>query len=269
MLAFKRALIAAFKSLLLPGNISFGLLAVVGAVVTGPFDTLSRLTFGERVVYWSGVVVFSVFTATLAQKLLADSLRDASDGLTILLDSTVMTVLFSPVAYFWTVLFFDIGVNRGDFVHVVMNVMLVALVIFACRQLVFDWAKVSTFERAQSGAIPNLQQSEGDTVQAPPRLARRLAEDDPGPIRRIEAMDHFVTVYTEKDSYQLRLRFADAVDEMDGVPGLVTHRSHWVAQQFVDDVERQNGRLMLRLTCGARVPVSRKYRPALQEAGLV
>jgi len=269
MLALQRALVAAFKSLLLPGNISFGLLAVVAAVIAGPFDTLDRLTLGERIMYWSGVIVLSVFTATLAQKLMSGSLKDASDGLVILVDSTVMTILFSPIAYVWTVLFFEIDANGGDFVHVVMNVMLVALVIFATRKLVFDWAKLTAFERSQSGAIPGVRPPQDSVGHGQLRLARRIAEDDPGPIRRIEAMDHFVTVFTEKDSYQLRLRFADAVDEMDGVPGLVTHRSHWVAREVVDKVERQNGRLFLRLSCGHRVPVSRKYRPALEGLGLV
>jgi hypothetical protein len=107
MLALQQALVAAFKSLLLPGNISFGLLAIVAAVIAGPFDTLSRLTLAERIMYWSGVVVFSVFTATLAQKLLSGYLRGASEGLAILLDSAVLTVLFSPIAYFWTLLFFE------------------------------------------------------------------------------------------------------------------------------------------------------------------
>jgi hypothetical protein len=269
MLALQQALVAAFKSLLLPGNISFGLLAIVAAVIAGPFDTLSRLTLAERIMYWSGVVVFSVFTATLAQKLLSGYLRGASEGLAILLDSAVLTVLFSPIAYFWTLLFFEIDANGADFIHVVMNVLLVALVIFATRKLVFDWAKLSAFERSQSGAVPAIRQPSDSLAPGFPRLARRIPEDDPGPIRRIEAMDHFVTVVTEKDSYQLRLRFADAVDEMDGVPGLVTHRSHWVARQVVDDVERKNGRLFLRLSCGHRIPVSRKYRPALEDAGLV
>jgi hypothetical protein len=263
-----KAIRAAARSLLLPGNISFGLLAVVGTVITGPFDTLTQLTVEERVLYWSGVVVFSIFVATLAQKLTLGFSKDASQLMAIVVDSAVMTALFSPIAYGWTVLFFDISLASKDFFHVIVNVMMVSLVIFACRKLVFDWARMTSFERSQSGAFPAVPPSMEDASVAAPRLARRIAEDDPGPIRRIEAMNHFVTVFTEKDSYQIRMRFADAVDEMDGIPGLVTHRSHWVACTVVDEVERQNGRLLLRLNCGTRVPVSRKYRPALEDMGL-
>lgn len=269
MLFVLKAIQAAARSLLLPGNISFGLLAVVGTVFTGPFDTLTRFTVEERLLYWGGVVVFSIFVATLAQKLVHGFAKDTSKAMAILVDSAVMTVLFSPIAYGWTVLFFDISLAWRDFLHVIMNVMLVSLMIFACRKLVFDWARMVTFERSQSGALPVPPLSMPDTMVGRPRLARRIAEDDPGPIRRIEAMNHFVTVFTERDSYQIRMRFADAVDEMDGIPGLVTHRSHWVANVVVDEVERRNGRLLLRLNCGTRVPVSRKYRPALEEAGLV
>jgi DNA-binding LytR/AlgR family response regulator len=264
-----KAIRAAARSLLLPGNISFGLLAVVATVITGPFDTLTRLTVEGRVLYWGGVVVFSIFIATLAQKLVYEVNKGLSPAMIILVDSAAMTFLFSPIAYVWTVLFFDISPTMADFLDVVVNVALVSLVIFACRKLVFDWARMATFERSQSGAFPVVPPVQDGASAAQPRLARRIAEDDPGPIRRIEAMNHFVTVFTEKDSYQIRMRFADAVDEMDGIPGMVTHRSHWVASEMVEEVERENGRLLLRLNCGTRVPVSRKYRPALEEAGLV
>lgn len=269
MLFVLKAVRAAARALLHPGNISFGFLVVVGTVITGPFNTLTRLTLEERILYWSGVVVFSIFIATLAEKLVRGFPREASEVVIILVDSAVMTGLFSPIAYGWTILFFDISLSWRDFFQVAMNVMLISLVIFACRKLVFDWAKTATFDRAQSGSMPDLNPSTNDTVPERPRLARRIADDDPGPIIRIEAMDHFVTVFTEKHSYQLRMRFADAVDEMDGVSGLVTHRSHWVACVAVDEVECKNGRMLLRLNCGTRVPVSRKYRPALEDMGLV
>ena len=67
----------------------------------------------------------------------------------------------------------------------------------------------------------------------------------------------------------IRLRFGDAIEEMDPVDGFCTHRSHWVARQAVSGAERERGKIFLRLENGDRVPVSRTYMPDLEEAGLL
>ena len=220
------AFISAARALSMRGNLSLGLLAILAAVVTGPFDTHRTLSLPMQVGYWSVIVLGSIFIATLVQDYLAPHMRHLPMWQQALADSIGMAVLFSPLAYGSTYLL----VTPLD-----------------------------------SGAMPGLTPEQ----EARPRLYRRIAPDDPGPIIRIEAMDHFVNVVTPQDIYQLRLRFADAVDQMDGVDGLITHRSHWVAREAVDDVERENGRVFLRVACGTRVPVSRKQIPLLEQTGLI
>jgi DNA-binding LytR/AlgR family response regulator len=61
----------------------------------------------------------------------------------------------------------------------------------------------------------------------------------------------------------------DAIDEMEPVKGICTHRSHWVALGAIKRVEREGARLFVVLRNGDRVPVSRKYRPRLEQAGLI
>ncbi|GGH31975.1 transcriptional regulator, LytTR family [Cribrihabitans marinus] len=107
----------------------------------------------------------------------------------------------------------------------------------------------------------------GDAPQ--PRLHRRLPDDFTGRVLRLTVRDHFVDVVTTDGTFTVRSRFADAIDEMEPVVGHCTHRSHWVARDAIESVERAGGKIHLRLVNGDRVPVSRKYRPGLEKAGLV
>ncbi|WP_204113387.1 LytTR family transcriptional regulator DNA-binding domain-containing protein [Shimia biformata] len=97
-----------------------------------------------------------------------------------------------------------------------------------------------------------------------PRLLRRLSAQWEGQIFNLSVEDHLVIVANNHREERLRMRFGDAIDEMDGVLGIRVHRSHWVAQHAIDRIERSKGRVFVALTNGARVPVSRTYLPALE-----
>ena len=55
--------------------------------------------------------------------------------------------------------------------------------------------------------------------------------------------------------------------EVDGIDGMQVHRSHWVAATAVARMVRRGGRVFLKLTNGAEVPVSRTFAPALKDKG--
>jgi hypothetical protein len=95
------------------------------------------------------------------------------------------------------------------------------------------------------------------------RIPRRLGKN----LRWIETEDHYLRVHTDLGNDLVLFRLADAVLEIDPGLGAQVHRSHWVARTAVAAVEREAGRITLRLTDGARVPVSRTFQPALRRAG--
>ena len=101
------------------------------------------------------------------------------------------------------------------------------------------------------------------------RLRRRLPMGMREPILHLSARDHFVDVETETALYSVRMRFADAVAEMDGVTGQATHRSHWVAVHAIRETKLEGGKLFVVLCNGTEVPVSRTFRPQLAEAGIL
>ena len=65
-------------------------------------------------------------------------------------------------------------------------------------------------------------------------------------------------VKTSRGRELVLLRFSDAMQQA-GTSGLQVHRSHWVADEFVTSVNRDNGKLTLTLGDGTEIPVSRTY----------
>ena len=102
-----------------------------------------------------------------------------------------------------------------------------------------------------------------------PRLLDRLPEDVAGEVFRLSGRDHHVEVVTATGTATVRMRFSDAIAEMEPVRGHCAHRSHWVSEAAIRDVERDGAKIFLRLVNDDQVPVSRKYKPHLEDAGIL
>ena len=61
-------------------------------------------------------------------------------------------------------------------------------------------------------------------------------------------------------SHLVLLSLTQALTELEDYPGRRIHRSHWVADDAVQDQFWDGTRLFVRLTDGAVLPVSRSYR---------
>jgi hypothetical protein len=231
--------------------------------------TLSK----ERHQTATGPVFGSLFCATLVQIFLEPILYDWPVWRQAAAEALGMTVLFAPLCFGWTTLVVvpADGVLMA-FHWFVLDVALISFAIFAARRIALatiskalaeSKAHQATSEVLEQGVFPESAAHGRQSL-----LYRRIAMDDPGPILRIEAMDHFVAVITPQATHHLRLRFGDAVEQMAGVAGLRTHRSHWVVRDAVIGVQQMQGRVFVRMTDGALVPVSRKYRGAVDSAGV-
>ena len=56
---------------------------------------------------------------------------------------------------------------------------------------------------------------------------------------------------------------------MEPISGHCTHRSHWVTDAAILEIQKNNGKTYLRLRNDDLVPVSRKYKPKLEEDGVI
>jgi len=104
----------------------------------------------------------------------------------------------------------------------------------------------------------------------PPKFLARLPLKLQGAeVWAVEAEDHYLRLHTSKGQDLILLRLADAVRELEGIEGEQVHRSWWVARAAVTDAERGDGRAILTLKDGSKVPVSRTYAKVIREKGWI
>jgi len=82
-----------------------------------------------------------------------------------------------------------------------------------------------------------------------------------------EAQDHYVRVHTEGGAALVRCRLEQAAAACAEIRGNRVHRSWWVARGAVATIARSDGRALLTLANGLRVPVSRRYAKEIRKAG--
>lgn len=97
------------------------------------------------------------------------------------------------------------------------------------------------------------------------RLPPALGSD----LLALEMEDHYVRAHTALGDDLVLMRLRDAMVELEGVEGLQTHRSWWVARSAVDDVKREGRNVKLVLAGGLEAPVSRANVSALKKAGWI
>lgn len=255
-------------------------LFTLAATVMGPFNTLALMEDGRRLVYWGAIVAVALLLSAGLARLIARVEPDATSWRSDWLRIGGMALGLTPLIYGWThVMVPDHGGHGPSLLRLALLVALIGTVVQVSKRIVRGEPPLGLDE---SGAVPDPLADEGEegaplvTVPDPepepdpaPRLMRRLPEGAQGPVVRLSASDHFVEVVLPGETHSLRMRFTDAIDEMDGIEGYCSHRSHWVARDAISGVERDGARIQLRLSNGDLIPVSRTYRPGLEKAGIV
>ena len=227
------------------------------AGVAGPFGTYETMNLVPRTMYWLAVSSASIVFGYLGFGLAL--CRSGPDNFVrqAWLGAMLATVLISPVVWGLTALseMIGTGINPGLGKLCFYTALVCTAVAVLRLTLQRILAEHSSLEPVSPVVIP--------------RLIARLPRQVRGDILRISASDHVVRVVTEKGEADLRMRFSDSVSEMDGIEGHFTHRSHWVAHDAISGTQRNAGRWAVVLKNGECVPVSRKYQPVLEQAGIL
>lgn len=222
---------------------------LVGAA--GPFGTYESMSFIHRLAYWFIVIVSSIVASKFVRR--AAYAMQVSRLFQDVVIVALMAMVYSPALFLMS----KAMAPQDDpmfpsYWRLTLFVVLVSSVVAVVRR----YADAKRLQRAE------------DSVPMP-RLMRRLPGSFNGHIIRMNVNDHLVNVVTSAGEYSIRVRFGDAIEEMDPIDGFCTHRSHWVAKQAVSGWEKDKGKTYLRLVNGDRVPVSRTYRTELEEAGIL
>jgi hypothetical protein len=241
--------------------LTWSALAAGGFVLglAGPFGTYEALPLPARLAYWLAIAVTTYLTGFLAVTLLnglfgrtpRSALRNGAFG--FLAGLPVASLVW--LANQWI---FPVGgmgfLTLLGYVAVVTAVSSAVVTGFALRLEVPDGA----------AAMPSGRKA---APERPP-LLDRLPVDLRGRLHRLSMQDHYVEVVTDRGAHLVLMRMSDAIAETGGTDGLQIHRSHWVAREAIRDSVRQGDRLMLRLTDGTELPVSRSRQRAVREAGI-
>ena len=222
------------------------LLITLLCAISGPFGTHEALDLAQRFLYWGPVVALSVLGSLLPDRLsrFGGWAVVAGWGLFILFISALVLALNRMVFGGWD--------GLGHYLYLAGTVGGVVVVINGLLWLA-------------AVAAPQ-EQSSAETPET--RFLRRLPIGERAPLVRIEAQDHYLNVVTTKGASLILMRLGEAVTELQGVRGLLVHRSHWVALDAVTAHRREKGRDILQMSDGAEVPVSRSNKAAAQAAGL-
>lgn len=233
------------------------LLTSVAATYVGPFGTYSYLGFTQRAGYWFTIIAVSIVLA-LGTRVLVEERVPALNGLS---QSAAVIGLFSA-AYAGTLyainsyVFSDVWDQVPSLPELWLFIVLISCGIEALRYF------VKTDDVAE-------QEPAQPEKPVQPAFLNRLKPGIGTGLVRLKVRDHYVEAHTDSGSDLLLMRFSDAIRELDGIEGMQVHRSHWVAVDAVTGHRKEKGKLFLVMADGTEVPVSRNYRGAVVEAGLI
>ena len=213
---------------------------------------VADLPFLLRLIFWTGVMGLALSATWVARKLVRDKLAKANLHLRDLAFAALLLAFLTPSLWLLAWVLFTYGGHMAPALTTVANYgILFSAGLFLVRRNERDEPKTD------------------EPPRAVPRLTRRLPPSFSGRVFRLAVRDHYVDVVTSEGTFTVRSRLTDAIAEMEPVSGHCTHRSHWVADDAIRGIEKADGKTWLRLVNGDLVPVSRKYRPELEQDGLI
>ncbi len=256
-----------FRTLFSPLTLFIWIAAILGGAISGPFGTYGNMAWPERTLYWALVVSFAVVVGYALRAISVALIGARRPVLLDVVTVALVTACFSPLVWLITrVLNPSLTQGAHPVLACVGYVMMCTATVIVGRRLTpgVDAREYGFLRKpVHVSRLPKSSAPE-------PRLLRRLASEMRGDILRLSANDHVVDVVTTQGETTLRMRLVDAIAEMEPVHGYCVHRSHWVAHGAIERVERENSsKLFVILANDDRIPVSRKYRINLEEAGMI
>ncbi|WP_247894955.1 LytTR family DNA-binding domain-containing protein [Azospirillum brasilense] len=246
--------------------------AALVLTLLGPFGTFAELTLAQRLAYWVGLIglgglAFELLTlaATRLRRERPEAWRSMLAGVTLAVAAPMtLAVALLEKSLRGKDMLHPLGLAEL-FVYVVLVTLLVSAIPVWLE--LRDRGLLAGPTPPPSPPVPDNAPASPANPAAPAffaRLPARLGRD----LLALEMEDHYVRVHTAEGSDLILMRLRDAIGELAGLDGMQVHRSHWVAAAAVAEMERKpDGKLVLVLRNGLRVPVSRSYAMAVREAG--
>lgn len=222
------------------------------AALAGPFGTFESLPFLLRLCYWAGLGAVSIFIAVgfrVFWRLVLNSEPDWREDVAVIVS---LSIVFGPMIVKLNEQVF--GPHNNQTLGLAMSILITALVSVAIL------------------IVKNLAVREVNklSITKRDRLLDRIGAPSGARLTRISSDNHYIRIWTDDDQeYRILMRLRDAVGEIEHEPGFCVHRSHWVAEAHIARVEEAQGREVVLLSCGGKLPVGPKYRSNLVSSGKI
>ncbi|WP_292023548.1 LytTR family DNA-binding domain-containing protein [Maritimibacter sp. UBA3975] len=244
-----------------------------GAAVTGPFGTFSDLTLLERLVYWPAGIAGAALSVIAAVGI---AMARLPDNWHPVFRIAIGAFAAGPLA---AALLLGLDITfRGEALtayNIGFRWVFVFLIGFPIA-VVETYVRPATLARHRAAALAEVEGAAAEPepiaptdepdAPEPPLFLRNLDVDDARNLIRIETQDHYLDVVTSAGEHRILKRMSDAIAELNGFPGLQIHRSHWVALDAVERLEREGRKARVVLKNGDTIPVSRPNIPVVATA---
>jgi hypothetical protein len=230
--------------------------AVLIAALAGPYFTLERLSFPERLVYWGMVIALSAVIMTFVSVL--GHRVTAARGWNWALVA-VLAGMVGVVPVLGTVWLADALVTGG-------GPGIGTLAAYVAPSVIGVTLAVNAYIEVQERRLPDVLAPGPRADAAVSVLQGKLPHHLGREIVALRAQDHYLEVTTVKGSCMVLIRLGDAVRDLEGLNGMQVHRSWWINLAHIARVEKGANGPEIVLSTGARVPVGRSYRADFRAA---
>lgn len=237
---------------------------VLFVAMTGPFGTYATYSFGQRLLAVAPLLAAIMLVGVAIRALVFSALPPWRFRWASALNAGLASLIIAPML--------------DQFLHQIPPTDTVSypgvgelmLLVFSLSLGLSSLRRSVASEPEAPPVAPEVVEPEPEP-EAPrlPRLLQRLDVEAPGALWSISVRDHYVDVQTSGGASSLLMRLSDAMAETDPVEGAQIHRSHWVAWEAVQGVEREGAKLFVVLAGGNRLPVSKNHRDKLVARGLL
>lgn len=236
--------------------------AVFLTALAGPYFTLERLSYPERLVYWGTTIVFSTLLMTFlsvytyrlteARRLnwaVVSILTGAAGVLPVVGSIYLAEGLATGFAEGWN----DVTLFGTLVLYVAPSLIAVTMVV----NLIFHLQQPDPVSEYN-----DIRPAERTATLLQSKLPSHLGHD----IISVQAQDHYVEVTTPKGSAMVLMRLRDVVQDLAPLGGLQVHRSWWINPAHVVRTDKSPSGPELVLSSGQRVTVGRSFRAAVRDA---
>lgn len=231
-----------------------GFLAVVTIlVIIGPFETINSLNSAERIVYWSLHAALTFFTGVFCAVYIRFKLT--SFGIHInLAKSLGVLFLGLPISIIvWCLNHYGFDMNMGGLPQYLRLLVYCCGISISVNLLYY----LITNDIDGKNTNPNLEEKADFLHRLPKHLGNKLLY--------ISSQDHYVEATTKLGSHLILLRFSDAILELRKIAGIQIHRSYWIADDAVEELYREDGKLFIKTINDKKLPVSRSKTKSVRE----